>query len=210
MADFPDSTGVRPTDLLSFPQTGESWELLQASGPAFRNGEGLPVASSVALLVSGDTFVQRLVATEQPLSPADLALLIADACAWPEEGSPRRPQRVVVSEPLLAGLLLRELAGSGVRAEAGNVVLAEEAYSHMMRTLVPPPRPDFLCHHSDAEVRAYFKAARRFYRARPWEAFPGERFLAFRIGEEPWRYVNVMGQEGEEFGLAIFRDWLSV
>jgi hypothetical protein len=210
MAHYPDSADVSPTDLLQLPRTDEAWELLQTSGPAFRNDEGRSMTSHVALLVSDDTFVQRLLASEKQLAPAELARLVADACAWPEEGPSRRPGMIMVSEPVLAAALERALAGSGMRVRAGELILAEQAYSHMMRTLVPPPPPDYLALQPEATLRAYFRSAKLFYRARPWEAFAGEKFLAFRLEGGAWHYANVMGQDGVEFGLATFSDWLTV
>jgi hypothetical protein len=54
------------------------------------------------------------------------------------------------------------------------------------------------------------KAAHAFYKLRPWDRLDDDRFIGFRFDGGPWRYLNVMGHRGEEFGLSLFDDWLQL
>jgi hypothetical protein len=207
MTDFPKLSAA---DLLSLPKTNEAWELLQLPGVPFLNDGGYEVSSSIVMLASGDGFLQRVLPSEEPLTAIELAQVVMSACIDPQEGPFRKPSFLEVNSTISPKELERHLQGTGIRVQQGDVNLVAALYDELMDSLSAPFRQDYLSLYDEASVVDYFRAARRFFRATPWEVLPGHRFLAFRIGQGDWHYASVMGEGGEEFGLATFRDWLTV
>jgi tetratricopeptide (TPR) repeat protein len=54
-------------------------------------------------------------------------------------------------------------------------------------------------------VAALFKAARIFYRSRPWDIINDEILLVIRVGGQPAPYyASVLGSQGAEYGLSVY------
>ena len=198
-------------ELRALPQVREVWMLAQAAGGYYLDEQGQPILSYLALLTTQAGLVRSVILGNQPPGQNELRELIAKGCATPPNDLPAvRPKVVVVADPFVAEQLTEALQDLDIRGEAGDVSPALEALDALKETLEPEPVPTYFSSYAESEVKAFFKAAHSFFQARPWEAIDGTKFLAFRVGEGPWHYANVMGQAGEEFGLAMFGDWLEV
>lgn len=198
-------------ELRALPQVREAWMLAQAAGGYYLDERGQPALSHLALLTTQDGLVRGANLGNQPPDQAELRELVAKGCAYPPNDLPAvRPKVVMVHDPFVAEQLTEALQDLDIQGEAGDVNPALEALSALKETLEPEPVPTYFSTHAESEVKAFFKAAHAFFQTRPWEVIDGTKFLAFRLGEGPWHYANVMGQAGEEFGLALFGDWLEV
>jgi hypothetical protein len=198
-------------ELRALPQVHEAWTLAQGAGGYVVDDRGQPTLSYVALLTTQAGLVRSVSLGNRPPSQKELRELIAKGCtAAPNDLPAVRPEVVVVDDPFVAEQLTEALQDWGIRAEAGDVSPALEALNALKEALEPEPIPAYFSTYPEGEVKTFFKAAQAFFQTRPWEVIDGSKFLAFRLGEGPWHYANVMGQAGEEFGLAMFGDWLEV
>jgi hypothetical protein len=197
--------------LLAMPQARETWMIAQAPGTYHLDERDKPTLSYVGLVVTEDGLIRGFSLQDHPLGAPELRELVARGCAAAPGGLPAaRPRTVLVDDPFVAEGLGEALKGLGIKVEVGDVSPALEALGMLKETLEPEPVPSYFAHYSEREVKAFFDAAKRFFSARPWEVFAADRFLAFRLDEGPWRYTTVMGQAGEQFGLAMFEGWLEV
>lgn len=211
-----DSANLQPADVLGLPGTREIWELFQAPGPEYFQDDGTVTTSVFVMLASSDGFIQRMEVEPAALPTDDLLQLVFAACLEPEQGTPRRPQAVLLENPELISALGTKLLEAEIRVRLGVAEVAREVVAGALASaLAPddsgrPATPDWLARQPVEEIKPFFKSAARFFRARPWEVVPMDRYLAFRIKQGDWHYANVMGGGGEEFGLATFGDWLTV
>ncbi len=62
------------------------------------------------------------------------------------------------------------------------------------------------------QVASLFAAALTFFQAAPWVQLSNDNILAIQIEgqQDSLRFVIVMGQGGEEYGLSVFRNWKEV
>ncbi len=62
------------------------------------------------------------------------------------------------------------------------------------------------------QVASLFAAALAFFQAAPWVQLSNDAILAIQIEgqQDSLRFVIVMGQGGEEYGLSVFRNWKEV
>lgn len=184
------------------PATAEKWELLAAPGPDDTDG------AYVMLILSSD----GPLLAGQPLDfrpdAQSLSVFVTMTCLAPEYGEPRRPAKVVIADSSVAAELSFELRSVGVKVQHGATPNAMDAYEGFLEFVSAPQVADSLVGYDDDAVRAYFSAAEEFYRSRPWEALRAEKFLAFRSEGRPWRYAGIMGHGGDEYGLAVYDNWL--
>lgn len=188
--------------------TPERWELLGAPGPEYWAEGASPSQSYVMLLVSSDGPVVSAQALEDPPTAHVLSVFATMSCLAPSFGEPRRPATLITADESLVPELTARLHAVGVTVEYGATPNAVAAYESMMAYVTAPTVADSLTHTDDDAVRAYFRAAEEFYRSRPWEALAEEKFVGFRSEGQPWRYASVMGHGGEEYGLAVYDNWL--
>lgn len=188
--------------------TPERWELLGAPGPEYWDEGTSPSQSYVMLLVSSD----GPVIAAQPLDDAPTAHMLSVfatmSCLAPSFGEPRRPATLITADNSVVPELSAELGAVGVKVQHGDTPNAAAAYESMMAYVTAPTVADSLTRTDDDSVRAYFRAAEEFYRSRPWEALAAEKFVGFRSEGRPWRYASIMGHGSEEYGLAVYDDWL--
>ncbi len=190
------------------PSTPERWELLGAAGPEYWDAGNSLSRAYVMLLASSD----GPVIAAQPLDAAPTAHMLAVfatmACLGPSFGEPRRPATLITADDSMVPELRAQLHAVGVKVQHGGTPNAAEAYESLMAYVSAPTVADSLTHAADDTVRAYFRAAEAFYRSRPWEALAAEKFVGFRLEGQPWRYATIMGHGGEEYGFAVYDDWL--
>jgi len=167
-----------------------------------------PQASHLMLIASSLGPIVAVHASEEPPDASMLAEFVTETCLAPSHGEPRRPARVVTADGVIVTRLATELRPTGVRVQHGATPNAMDAYESLMDHLTMPKVADSLSQADNATVRAYFAAADRFYGSRPWEALAAEKFVAFRLEGRPWRYLSIMGHGGDEYGFAVYDDWL--
>lgn len=60
-------------------------------------------------------------------------------------------------------------------------------------------------------VAMCFKAACIYYRNRPWDIISDENLLVIKVGDQPTPYyASVLGNQGIEYGLAVYTNWKQV
>lgn len=198
------------------PQSSETWELTGGAGAWIEDlGEGQAGLSYIYLLLDSESEV--ILSTKistSTVTAQDLLELIYQAVVYPmgdsSEQSSRRPARIRVSELGLMELLYEPLQSLGVGLTLAPTTVADEAFASMLSHMGIDRANMFFSHYDEAEVRAFINTADAFYALKPWERLSGTKYLAFRLDAGDWRYANVMGQEGEAFGLAMFYDWLEL
>jgi hypothetical protein len=147
----------------------------------------------------------------EPFDEDSLFALFAVACeGGTAAAEPARPRLVTMEDAYddedLADGLAERLAPLGIDVLPGDVEPALRAVRGLAEAFGGGV-PAWLADAGDEDVGDFFDAALAFYDAEPWSRFPGDRFLAFRVGDGPWRYANVMGQAGQEYGLAVYAGW---
>lgn len=201
-------------DARAVPPSGETWQLAGRAGGWVEDlGDGQAGLSYFYVVVDERGLVRATVAMTEDDAREKMLLLLYQAMVHPGfsggELQPKRPKTVLVQDETLLDGLVTELSPLGVRVVFGNTPLADEALDSLSDYLGEPRKP-YLSKYSEGEVKGFFRAAAAFYKAKPWKRFAPQKFLAFKLDDGAWHYANVMGQEGQEFGLAMFRDWLQV
>lgn len=197
-------------ELALLPQEPVVWQAdFRIAADWVEDSRGKRVRMSTAFVLNLDD--QLLIALgTYPDEPSSEQLfdLLAKAMRAPEAGEPHRPAKVEVA-PKEAWSLLRpslERLGVGLRT-----VEALEPLSSIMAAaeeeILGPPQPSLLEVPGMTEERlgAFYAAAARFHRAAPWRHVSQEGAIRFDIPAlgKPWFGV-VMGQGGQEFGLALY------
>lgn len=157
------------------------------------------------------------VAPAPPESEQLLKILLEVMLKPPRETGqkPHRPQHILVPEAALAAALAPELAGLGIKTGhephlEGVGELVQELENHLRGG---PEHPGLLSVKGVTPelVGGLFAAAAEFYRAAPWVQLTDQHTLAIRVfPEKQPRFVQVMGNGGVEYGLAMYKKWADV
>lgn len=193
--------GVSPT----------TWEVGQ--GPAAWIGEEDEEAElSYLALVHGPNLIRSLdVSVGAPFDAEQLAALVRRAAGAPQPPSqPGRPRTIRLADETQAEALKPHLDPLDIEIEVHETPLVTNALDEMTGSLFGDEAPPVFHDANEASLRAFLDAATRFYEAEPWTRTEGDRFLGVQIDDEPWFFVNVMGQIEENPGLSFFEDWLTV
>jgi len=205
VAALPETPDV--AELAALPPLDEHWCI--ALRPAvFMIGEDPePTLTWLGAIATDDGFV-RLVNVEPEDFDADaLYALFAQACAGGMVAAePGRPRLVSMADADQATDLGERLNPLGIDVVQGDTEPALYGVRSLAEAL-GGGMPAWLAEAEDEHVDAFLDAVDAFYAAAPWHHFPSDRYLAFRVGDGPWRYANVMGQAAEEYGLAVFAGW---
>lgn len=205
---------------VSLPQRPETWHV------AVRHlriwivpPDEEPSRPFVTLVLNLDTgMIQKTEITpDYPTSEAMLEILVQGMQESPESTrqKPHRPAEIQFEDALLAGALAPELEKIGVGTEhhpLPEVVdeIIQDLETHMRGR---PEHPGFLSVKGVTPelVGGMFAAAAEFYRAAPWVHLTDQHTLAVRVSpERKARFVQVMGNAGVEYGLAMYRRWKDV
>ena len=135
----------------------------------------------------------------------------------PGDFAPKRPGRILSEDGPLALSLHMALAGLGVRVERQDLPGLQGALDVMAREVQAQLRRDqplpFLSGLGADEVKGLVTAFSRFLAAEPWTVFAPDRpvYASWTTpgGERAGLYATLMGELGQEFGLALYPDWLS-
>ncbi|MFU8889598.1 MAG: hypothetical protein ACNA8N_13470 [Trueperaceae bacterium] len=200
-------------ELAALPALDERW-CIALRPAAFMMGEDPePTLTWVGAVATDDGLVRHAHFEAEPFDADSLFALFAVACAGGMVAAePGRPRLVILEdgdddeyEDLAVGLAER-LAALGVDVVQGGVEPALTAVRGLGEAL-GGGAPAWLADAEEEDVFDYFDAVLAFYDAAPWRRFESDRFLAFRVGDGPWRYANVMGQAGQEYGIAVYPGW---
>lgn len=198
-----------PDEVRALPLLSESWELGVRVGPWFLDEHGEHTSSYVALVLDPAAGIrQHDLKGEAPHEAPELARLVLKAAARPAIGDPGRPLEVRFEDTQQAGVLAKRLAEADITVRAAPTPMADQVLDEMLNTMDGVNDEPFFTTHDAQVVRAFFRTAKAFCRARPWDRFEGDTYVAFRLGDGPWGYFSVMGQMGEEYGISVFEDWL--
>lgn len=194
-------------ELMEMPTLDEHW-CIALRPTVFMIGEDPEPTLTWLGAVATDAGFVRLVNVEAEDVDADsLYALVARACAGGMVAAePGRPKLVRLGDPDRASELAELLAPFDIDVVVGDTEPALAGVRSLAEALGGGV-PSWLADAEDEHVAAFFDAVDAFYDATPWLHFPSDGYVAFRIGDGPWRYANVMGQGGEEFGLAVFASW---
>ena len=205
VAALPEAPDV--AELAALPTLEEHWCI--ALRPAvFMIGEDPePTLTWLGAIATDDGFV-RLVNVEPEDFDADaLYALFAQACAGGMvDAEPGRPRLVSMADADLAADLGERLSPLGIDVVQGDTEPALSGVRSLAEAL-GGGMPAWLAEAEDEHVDAFLDAVDAFYGAAPWHHFRNDRYLAFRVGDGPWRYAHVMGQAAEEYGLAVYAGW---
>jgi hypothetical protein len=144
-----------------------------------------------------------------------LADFVLEAMRQPMIGKPRRPQLICVKSPAEAEALAATLAAAGVRLEVSDPLVVLDALVDDMATEFGGGVRDYRAQAmrvgeplSEEGLRELFSAAKAFYHAELWLDFGDEVMFEIELqptsGNAKTLYGIVMGNMGQEFGLALY------
>ncbi len=202
-----------PDEVAKLDELPEIWQVGYGIVDWIRDDDGHVDLSYVAVVVDGEGLVRHFdLNLGSPHSPRELARVVREATVrTPPDGQKGRPTAVLVGTSELARTLGEALQGTGIDVRVGETPDVEEALAAMAQQMRRTESPPFYSDHTPEQVRAYLSSAEGFFRAMPWERFSAMRFVAFRFDDDQeWAYLSLTGHLGEEYGFAVFEDWLQV
>ena len=213
---------LTPKDVADFQQHDEVWQFRTAF--AGRVGEDAEVATIALVSNSQGAIVRQQVVMGQ-VKVETIAQLVLQAIAYPmaitDANKPelRIAKKILVSDQTDFVLLTSALDNLNlsqfdidIQTEQSATTIADEIVQDLQKAMQVPAR---ILEGVDKEtLQSYFEATTVFYDNEYWDRVEGKRYLAFQIIKDgevgEWHYANLMGQMGEEFGLAIFESWLEI
>lgn len=196
----------------ALPVRTEAWELGVRVADWVSTDDDTPMLSFFAVVVNESAVIRQTdLVPELPPDAPRLAELILRATTQSDlDDPPCRPLEVLIDDAPMAQALRAHLAPAAIPVRAAPTPHSDEVLAVAVESIRRSTRPSYLIDFPDREVRAFMEAARAFFRLRPWDRLDDDHFVGFRFDGGPWRYLNVMGQRGEEFGLSLFDDWLQL
>jgi len=198
-------------DVQALDASPTTWEIASGSA-AWIGAEDEEAELSYVALVHGPNLVRSVdITVGAPFDAEQLAALVRRAAGAPLPPSrPGRPRTVRLADSTLASGLQSHLDALGIDVAVDETPLATQAIDEMTDMLAGPGGPPVFRDADADTLRAFIETGTRFYEAEPWTRTEGDRFLGVKIGDDPWFFVNVMGQIEESPGLSVFDDWLTV
>jgi hypothetical protein len=197
---------------------GEVWEVgrrrLDVSiAELERKGERPELLLAVHASGQGGVIQANIVPSSAP--PTALADFILEAMRQPMIGKPRRPQLIRVKSAAEAEALTPTLAAAGVRLEVSDPLVVLDALVDDMATEFGGGVRDYRAQAmrageplSEEGLRELFGAAKAFYQAELWLALGDEVMFEIELqpasGSSKTLFGIVMGNMGQEFGLALY------
>ena len=180
----PQETGPPPTAdaVRALPRLAEPWELGLRVVAWHLDEEGEHTPSYAAVILDPAIGIRHHNLKGGSLHEApELTRLILEAAVRPSAGKPGRPLEVRIEDAALAESLAESLAEVAISVRAAPTPTVNEALDEMQQTLRGEDDEPLFTTHDEKAVRAYFRAAHAFYRARPWDRIDGEKYVAFRL-----------------------------
>jgi hypothetical protein len=197
---------------------GEIWEVgrrrLDLSiAEMERKGQRPEALLAVQVSGRGGAILANVIASDAP--SATLADFIVQAMRQPLMGKPRRPQVVRVGFQPEADALSATLSTVGVRLEVATALATLDGLLAEMGSMLGGVGGDYRTQAAQAGeplggegMLALFGAAKAFHRAALWEDFGDEVMFEVEVqpahGRASTLYGIVLGNMGEEFGLALY------
>jgi hypothetical protein len=197
---------------------GEVWEvgrrrLNLSIAELERKGERPELLLAVHANGQGGVVQANIVPSSAP--PTALADFLLEAMRQPIIGKPRRPQLIRVNSQAEAAALAATLTAAGIRLEVSAPLVVLDALVEEMATEFGGDARDYRTQAarageplSDEALRELFSAAKAFYRAELWHDFGDEVMFEIKLqptsGDSKTLYGIVMGNMGQEFGLALY------
>ncbi|WP_229779419.1 plasmid pRiA4b ORF-3 family protein [Deinococcus knuensis] len=179
--------------------------------------EVLPSVTLILNAVTGQILATELI---PDATPDDVLDVVLDAML-DGAGGPARPRLIITPDAALAPVLADILTDLDIQVNQQAMPEIDEMFAEMTAQISTglmdeqaayAPRA-FLTDADDATVRAFQQAGARFMAAAPWQTFPPNRLLRASWtapdGTPAQLYALVMGELGQEYGLALYPDWLS-
>ncbi len=210
-------------EYIQLPQVaGEVWEVGRRPLP-ISDAERDSASESTDFLFVIQTDDTGGVVYGQPavseLSTEDSANLLVEAVQHamrePMIGDPRRPSRIQVTTPAEAEALNASLAEADIAVEVATKLDHLDALSDQLTQMIDGVNRDYRTQSiqageslPDEALRALFKLSQAFYRKAVWEDYDDS--ILFHITLNPTEgpskelYTILIGQMGEEFGLAVY------
>lgn len=175
--------------------------------PTYVTGEGAPFQPETLLWLRPDGLVLGHDVGKPGEVLARACESLQRAIESPMVGQSHTPDRVRVASPALAEVLRAGWPAMNVVCEATPEI--DAMFSKMRDSLLAEPeRPTYLTPGLDADaMAAFFRAAARLYRAKPWKVVPNDQCLfSIRIDALGVRdaVLSVVGQLGESLGFLLF------
>lgn len=179
--------------------------------------EGIPSVTLILNAVTGQILTTELI---PDATPDDVLDVVLDAMLdGTSAGVPARPRRILTPDAALAPVLADILTDLDVQVDLHAMPEIDGMFGEMTAQISTglmdqqaayAPR-SFLTDADDATVRAFQQAGARFMAAAPWQTFPPDRLLRASWtapdGTPAQLYALVMGELGQEYGLALYPDW---
>ena len=169
----------------------------------------------LAVLASGQGGVVQANIIPDSAPSTALADFVLEAMRQPMIGKPRRPQLIRVNSQTEAEALDATLTAAGIRLEVSAPLVVLDALVDEMATEFGGGARDYRTQAartgevlSDEGLRELFSAAKAFYRAELWLDFGDEVMFEITLqptsGNSKTLYGIIMGNMGQEFGLALY------
>ncbi|MGQ0643122.1 MAG: DUF7309 domain-containing protein [Gemmatimonadaceae bacterium] len=192
----------------------DEWELDAVAFPARFADD--PAARPVAVLVgSGPIVVHVKLLNNPPAEPHELAAILAREVDAAIAALQRAPRRIDVRHASVAEALqpLLQPRGIAVRVVRTLTNLRQAAESLVARLSGKDDSPMASMPETWAGwglprdyVARLFRAAAAYYRARPWRLVADDRPIAATLADGAEWLAIVLGNAGQEFGLALYSD----
>ena len=204
---------------LSLPLSkGEIWEVGRRAfevsvADLARQGEWPEVLLVVQAGDEGGVVLGEAATSSAP--PAVLVDIVVRAMREPLIGKPRRPEVIRVGSPAEAELLAAAPAITGVALEVAGQLDALAHFQAQMELQLSGLSSDYRTQAARAGetlstegLQAFFRTARQFYREAVWEAYGDEVVFELTLqtpqGAGKTLYAIIIGELGQEFGLALY------
>ena len=176
-----------------------------------------PTARLAAVLIVADGFILHGDAVSHPPAEIDgIAAIMAGAVHAVVARGAARPPEIRVRHAEIADALAPLLSGAGiVVTHALQLPMLEDAATSMVQAmggfdeqlpLVSMPNTWKAWGLPDHLISDLFFAAKAFYLAQPWAHLTDEQLLTLDLANGGSWTASVMGNAGQEFGLALYED----
>lgn len=205
---------IDPAEIRRLPRLEETWEIAAREGEPIQDDRGTLRPSQMIVVVDPEGVVRAAAVESGALRPSHVVDAVYDATAamLARDLAEGRPARVLFNDSSTASRLRRLLKKAGIALTIAPTPQADRVVEDLARHAARGGRIEtpLLDGVSGADLGALLDAARIFFDAAPWTRLRGDRYIAFRLDGGPWLYANIMGQQGDEHGIALFDSWLGL
>ena len=194
-------------ELAALPILEERWSIAVRPAVFMMGEDPEPTLTWLGVIANDDGLVRVAHFEDEPYDADSLYALVARACiGGMTDEEPGRPRLLTVEDAEVVADLASGLAPVGIDVVEGDIEPALAAV-HGVTEALGSGAPAWLAAAEDEHAEDFFDAVLAFYDAEPWRHFHPDRFIAFRLADGPWRYAQVLGQAGQEYGVAVYAGW---